>query len=86
MQNEILEYNRAARESFPSGLNDELAGGDEAPEVFEGMNPLDTLDAAAGSLSSMLQSAVGAMMNSEPSDEVYDTAFSETIDELDLLR
>lgn len=86
LQNEILEYNRAARESSANGLNDELAGGDETPEVFEGMNPLDTLDAAAGSLSSMLQSAVGAMMNSEPSDEVYDTAFSETIDELDLLR
>jgi len=85
LQSEILEYNRAARETFVGGLNDDLSAGDDAPEVFEtlnGLNTLDTLDAAAGSLSSMLQSAV-AMMTP---DETYDAAFSETIDELDLLR
>lgn len=85
LQSEILEYNRAARETIVGGLNDDLSAGDEGPEVFEtlnGLNTLDTLDAAAGSLSSMLQSAV-AMMTP---DDTYDAAFSETIDELDLLR
>lgn len=73
LQQEILDYNRAEKESRGVSLNEDIESSTEdAGEVFEGAN----------ALSSLLQNTF-AMMGS---DEPYDGAFSETIDELDLIR
>jgi hypothetical protein len=75
LQVEIVEFNRSAKETRPGAQDGEEAsstGESAESEVFD----------PAGALTSLVQNTF-ALMGGE---ETYDAAFSETIDELDLLR
>jgi hypothetical protein len=75
LQVEIVEFNRSSKEPRPNTQEGEEVSSTGESAESEGFDP-------AGALTSLVQNTF-ALMGGE---ETYDVAFSETIDELDLLR